>query len=80
MHWERTVPFLEYFWKRAYCLPSIKDPAGTSQRPFNSRVERLYSGQGKYFHVVPGPLRLWVLNPSCMPNKKNAKELWCSAR
>ena len=23
-HWERTFLFLEYFWKRIYCLPKDK--------------------------------------------------------
>ena len=39
-HWERTVPFLEYCWKRVYCLPRIKDPAGAIQRPFVSRGQK----------------------------------------
>ena len=47
VHWKRTVLFLEYFWKRVYCLPKKKRPSGASQRPSISRVERLYSGGGE---------------------------------
>ena len=53
--------------------PRTKDLAGASQRPSISRVERLYSRGEKQIHVVPGPLRLWVLNLSCMPKKKHRR-------
>ena len=26
--WERTFPFLEYIWKRVYCLSKDKRPTG----------------------------------------------------
>ena len=46
--WERTVPFLEYFWKRVYCLPWTKDPAVASQRLLSARwrVFTLEEGSG----------------------------------
>lgn len=33
-HWERTSPFLEYFWKRVYCLPKDRRPCGCQQKVF----------------------------------------------
>ena len=27
-YWERTFPFLEYIWKRVYCLSKDKRPTG----------------------------------------------------
>lgn len=84
-HWERIVPFLDYFGKRTYCLPKTKEPIGTSHRLFISRVERIYFRAEEQIQAVPGPLRHGVLSQGprhgvLLPGaKKRAQDNWIRA-
>ena len=75
VHWERTVPFLEYFGKRVYCLPKDK-------RPCRCQPEAFYPQGGvallqNRIHRLRGPLRHWVLNLA--EQLEALRELWSRA-
>ena len=46
-HWERTFPFLEYIWKRVYCISKDKRHSGYIEQPFNSKGQRCMQRAGK---------------------------------
>ena len=63
VHWSSSW---NTFGRVLIASPGTKDAAGTSQRPFITRVERLYSRGGEQMFAMQRPLILCVLNPSCV--------------
>ena len=73
VHRETRVNFLEYFWKRVYCLSKNKRPFCDS-KGLSSLGWKVLWRRGTDTHLA-GPLRLWVLNPRNVPSAGSFKIL-----